>query len=332
MPSRLALTVVLCGLLAMTTGVQALTVSVRYDLAGSEFDSDTQQGRWARAAVDSAAAYVSSLFSESLSPILPNPGAGDTWTARRPNPSLESFATEKVTDLEVPEDTVLVYVGVAPISNAEVVARTFPGLAFANEVKGSPSFRDAVLTRGQDPSDGPNGINVTPWGASIQYNQNRVDEWFLQDPDAVPAPGPVDVQGIDLWTFTVHEIVHALGFGVGTYGAGGPVWGKVVEHATFEGAVAQGLYGEPVPLYGPGLESDHWADTVQGTLVDGSGMTQKAVMGKHIPEDQRLYLTDLDVAALQDLGWKVTPVPLPAGWLLFGTAAMALSALRRRAA
>lgn len=324
MTSRTLHALTLCVLLGPGTGAQALTVSVRYDLAGSEFDHATQNGRWARAAVDSAADYVSSLFSDSLAPIAPNGDAGDTWTARRPNPSVESFETEKVTDLEVPEDTVWVFVGAAPISDGAVVARTFPGLAFSNEVEGSQSFQDAVLYRGQDPGDGPNGINVTPWGASIQYNENRVHEWFLEDPDATPTE-PVDVQGIDLWTFTVHELLHVLGFG-------GVAWEGLVDGSRFTGTVAAGVHGDAVPLHGPGPEADHWADSVQGTLLDGSGMTQKAVMQKSLPKDQRLYLTDVDLAALEDLGWEVTPVPLPTGLLLFATAAVALPLLRRRLA
>jgi hypothetical protein len=44
----------------------------------------------------------------------------------------------------------------------------------------------------------------------------------------------------------------------------------------------------------------------------------------------RKVFTDLDMAALDDIGWEVTPVPVPAAVYLFGSGLLGLLGLARR--
>lgn len=73
----------------------------------------------------------------------------------------------------------------------------------------------------------------------------------------------------------------------------------------------------------------HWAE---GTTSFVAGLPQEAAMDPTITTGTRKAFTDLDFAAMKDIGWEVTPVPEPGTWaMLFAGLGLVGFAARRRA-
>ena len=125
---------------------------------------------------------------------------------------------------------------------------------------------------------------------------------------------------IDFYSVALHEILHTLG--IGTYES----WDANVSGDDWLGEAVQALLNEDDEnnLVEPG----HIADSVIGRTL-ATGDLQEAVMGPSISAGQRLFLTDVDLAFLTDIGWTTVAVPEPS--LAMGLAGMgALGLLRRR--
>jgi MYXO-CTERM domain-containing protein len=79
------------------------------------------------------------------------------------------------------------------------------------------------------------------------------------------------------------------------------------------------------------LASDlaHWAG---GTLSTFEGASQEAAMTPSIANGTRKNFTDLDFAAMNDIGWQVTAVPEADTWamLLAGLGLVGFASRRRR--
>ena len=114
----------------------------------------------------------------------------------------------------------------------------------------------------------------------------------------------------------MHELGHLLGIGTSNS------WNNLISGSNFTGAASSALFGGFVPLSG---DLGHWAE---GTL--GNSGTQEALMDPSILEGTRKVFTDLDLAGLTDVGWEVTPIPVPAAVWLFGSALGLLGWLRSR--
>jgi len=132
----------------------------------------------------------------------------------------------------------------------------------------------------------------------------------------------------------IHEIAHVLGFGTA------PSWNRLVGSDGFSGPNAVAAHGGSVPLAidGDGNPDDaHWQDGTQSTVA---GVDQEAAMDPAINAGTRKFFTDLDWAALADIGWEVqatdevggvpSPVPLPASVWLMAAALAGLGMLGRR--
>ena len=87
------------------------------------------------------------------------------------------------------------------------------------------------------------------------------------------------------------------------------------------------LHGGPVPL---ASGAGHWASGIQ-SAINGVGSFETA-MDPEIVNGVRKPFTDLDWAALQDIGWQVTAIPEPHTWMtmLAGIALLGIAMGRRR--
>jgi hypothetical protein len=112
---------------------------------------------------------------------------------------------------------------------------------------------------------------------------------------------------IDFYSVAVHELAHALGFGEKSDQAL-TAWETHVSGSSFFGQNAYNLYGGPVPLYTENQDLAHWA---QGTssVVYGTSLAQETAMDPDLANGTRRRFTELDAAAMKDLGWSVIALP-----------------------
>lgn len=231
----------------------------------------------ARAALERAAADLGSRIISTPAAIAP--GAGDSWQAVFHHPT--TGAEVRLTNPTIPQGTVVVYAGGADLGPGEA-GEGGPG---GYTVTGSPSFVQAV-------SDRP-GAGGGVWGGSLSFDTDT--NWYLGADPAGRATGQ-----IDLYTVAVHELGHLLGFGTA------PEFAALVGGGVFAGPTAAAVYGSAPPLAPDGA---HWA---QGTRSNSQPVSLQPVL-----EWGRVAFSELDYAALQDVGWEVAGLPgspaLPVG-------------------
>lgn len=192
--------------------------------------------------------------------------------------------TESLTNQTIAADTIRIYVGASELSG-NTVGFGGPG--------GYSGFGD--LSRGQT---GAGFSDVAIWGGSITFNS--LTNWYVDDnPATLESFGNAQS---DFYSVAVHELAHVLGFG--TSGS----WNRLASQTEFTGAEAIAAYEAvtgtaetAVPLTG----RSHWVD---GQTSFVNGLAQEAALDPVITNGTRKYMTDLDWAALSDLGWQVAPV------------------------
>ncbi len=130
----------------------------------------------------------------------------------------------------------------------------------------------------------------------------------------------VDSGKIDFDSVALHEILHAIGFGVSD------TWSDNVSGTTWLGANAVAEHGTGTGLVDGG--GAHLATSISSTVFQ-DGASQEVVMDPNISTGQRKYLTDLDVAILQDLNYSAVPEPGTFAFAM-GLAALGSITARRR--
>lgn len=170
----------------------------------------------------------------------------------------------------------------------------------------------AEASRGQGDTTGSKATDFGPWGGTISFNFSTTINWNFSATN-----GPAASQ-YDFYSVAVHELGHVLGFGTAD---------------SFDALVSGGQFsGSAAGTVNLASDGAHWAN---GTMSVADGIAQEAAMTSFLPSGQRKNFTDLDFAALQDIGWQVSAVPEPKTWatLVAGLALIApLSRLRRQPA
>ena len=280
-----------------------------------------------------AGVYESRLSTPTpLAEIQPNPAAGDTWTIQpfsslTDPPGPKDTATnapdkfESWNNLFVPENTLIIFVRGSNQFGTDSSGQPFladggPGRGYELPGTASAGFVNDIYTRGQPAFSGWG----TVWGGAIDFNVGT--SWYPGTSSSVPGNQE------DLYSSALHEIGHVLGIGTagkpGTagnmYKGTGPWFGKVnYNYNTFVGTNSESVYGSefgstpvPVPLdSGPNaVEKDspdgHWAKYVSSP--NGAGGVEQALLATTgFSDGKRYYVTPLDWAGFQDLGWQVLP-------------------------
>lgn len=298
------LRVLFAALVALAAARDAAAVNVLFDYryaGGSFLDDPTVQGL-----LDTAAGQFAPL-TDSLGRIDASEHQPlNSWDALFNDPSTGN--PDSITDLVVPADTLVVFVGVRDLGGS-LIGQASPGgasITFTADANGF-AWRDLVDYRGQ--TGEPSNTDFGPWGGWMSFDDSA--SWNLTA--GLPAAGEVD-----FLSTAVHELAHVFGFG----GAGS--WQAEVNggSGTFDGATAQSVFGGPVPL----ADAAHWAD---------SGISPEPAMDPDLTTGTRKLLTSLDYAGLADIGWEVPAALLPepdTGLLLaFGLIALVgVQATRRR--
>lgn len=239
----------------------------RYDARG--FFSGANLGR--RQILEAAAA----VFEERIRSTPPEirPGGINTWTLSFPNPNSGVLVTLK--DLVVPAGTMTVYVGARKLSGDWV------GYADYNYTY----YGNAAWVRLFSNKD--NASNFSPFGGSIAFDVDA--PWYF---DATPETPDSFPGQIDFYSVVLHELGHLLGFI-----SGARAFAALSQFDEFYGAHASELYGGPVPLDSKG---GHWR---QDVLFEGEPVS----MAPNFAFNERKEFTELDFAALVDIGYIVSP-------------------------
>ncbi len=300
-----------------TQPVAAINVQIdyKYDLPanggtnffGSGNPQGAAAGAQAKAALDAAASYYSTILTDSFSPIqtplLFHSSVGDgvwtwQWTENFNNPTTNNVTV--VTNATIAADQYVIYAGARSLSGSTAGFGGPGGLTWSSNPTGgftqaekdqgdatTAAFQNQVEKRGQV-------TGFSRWGGTITFDNDGSTSWFYNHL-ATPLGNVTD-----FYSIAIHELGHTLGFGASSD------FTSLVSGSSFTGVNAKAKNnGVAVPL-SPDL--GHWAN---GTLsvVYGTSTSQEASMDPDLQNGTRKKLTELDAAALKDIGWSLGPGP-----------------------
>jgi hypothetical protein len=275
--------------LAFAISQPAYSLSFVFDYSLDTNGFFSQQER--RDTLQAAASFFESRITDNLTAI--TPVGGNTWSAVIANPSTGNNVS--IPNPTIAANTLLVYAGGRDLSGSSI---GIGGPGGYSGVRGSSTFVNS-LDRGQV---GAGVTDVGIWGGMIAFD--TLTNWNFSS-TTPPTSGQNDFLSVAL-----HELGHLLGLGIADS------WDKKVVNGAFTGPSATSLFGRAVPLQ---PNYSHWLEGTQSTLP-GTNILQEAAMDPTITVGTRKLFTDLEFAALSDIGWEVQPnaqqVPTPS--LLFG--------------
>lgn len=302
----------LAALAAFVTAApaSAVTVTIDYSLAPSFFSTSISNGRKARATVEAAADFFSSILDDTLAPVAtPEPfrGVASTetwsWTATLPNPTGGGFRT--LSNLRIAEDEFRIYVGAHAMGGQALGAGSYgignwtsstngPGYLQSelNQVIAiNNSFDSAIKRRGESSGD------FAAWGGTLKFNTQA--SWHYEH-TTLPSSNRNDLLSV-----AIHEMGHALGFGVA------PEFQALRSGSVFTGPKSRAVVGHNPRLDPTGF---HWREndpSLRSRVVGGTSF-QEPSLDPVITQGRRKRFTELDAAALDDIGWDiVAPAAAP---------------------
>ncbi len=297
-------TAAVVSLLTVSAAVDALTINFDYSYDTAGFFNDPTR----KNLLQTAGNYFGNLITDNLTAI--NSAGVNSFNAVFSNPADGSTAT--IENFSVAADTLTIFAGGRALSGSTLGIGGPGGFS----VSGTSQFVNNAVSRGQTgDTQGATATDIAPWGGSIVFNSGA--NWYFDSNPATTEP----FSGNDFFSVALHELGHV--FGLGTSDS----WSNLIDaNGNFTGSASMQAYGGAVPLSGTG----HWASSVNGLV---NGQSQQAAMSPSIVTGTRKVFTNIDVAGLQDVGWQVSAVPVPAAVWLFGSGIIALfGAARRKAA
>lgn len=301
--------------LAIAAPVAAINVVIDYTYDTNNFfgagnPSGATAGAQAKVALEAAASFFTNVLNDTFSSIQTPPQFNSStfngqvtwqWSMNFTNPATGNPMV--VTNPTVAANQYIVYAGARNIggttagiggpggfnwSSNPTGGFTQPELNQINNI--TAQFKNAVEERGEPINE------FASWGGAITFDRDGSTNWFYNH--TVQPSGSV----VDFYSVALHELGHAVGFGSSSE------FQALVESSpsfSFKGANAKALNGGVnVPLNG----NAHWANGTQ-SFIYGTGTLQEAAMDPDIFNGTRKRFTELDVAALRDIGWETIALP-----------------------
>ncbi len=349
MQSALGRTVFLAAFMSLVVvPVRAATIIVDYsqDTTGIFSGNPTAQAALNQAAADLSAAIIS-VPGAVTDTVNGTSGAASvtydfSWSYTHP----VTGSPTTITNAALPLGEIRVYAGWQNLAGSTLGqggpggaglggSGSGSGLDFTNAVNNANAAGTANMGRGTGPvigtlmgDFGGNPINVdfgigygNIWFDSDTNNDTTTDDavtlasnWHFDHTTGV-AGGKSDFYSVAL-----HELLHGLGIGTSDS------WDNFVSGTNWTGPAAIAEYGTGTGLIDGG--GAHIAGSILNTVYGGilggtAGASQEVVMDPSITVGTRKYLTDLDLAFMQDIGWQV--VPEPSTWALLGVASIGVA-------
>lgn len=263
------------------------------------------------ATLNAAAAVFETRFADSLSAITSS--GSNSFDTIFFNPADPFGSDVTLAEQSVQADVILIYVGAANLGGGTLGIGGPGGYGCS----GFGAFCNNASQRGQGETQNvydnngnlisADAVDFAPWGGAISFDNTSTNWYFGLDASGLGS------SQYDFYSVAVHELAHVLGF------SSSDSFDNLVQGSNFVGT-----HAGTVALTADG----HWAD---GTMSQVNGVPQEAAMDPTIANNQRKYFTDLDFAAMQDIGWQVTAVPEADTWvmLLAGLGLVGFAARRR---
>ena len=323
-------------LLANAIAAQAVLIQLdySYDAANGNFFGLNPA---ARAAVDAAAADISNALAPSLGAVttdtFPGVQGGTTatfdWSLNFDNPATGAEVTLNTFNIAV--DTIVIYVGMRPLLGSTLGRGGPGGAGFGLSGSGSPSewvqavgkaesASNAVMPRGGGPVigslQGSSTLGSAVANYDLQYGAILGNVWFDSDTNndgAIDSPAILDgswhfdhttnvaAGQNDFYSVAVHELLHSIGFG------SSETWDDLANGTTWLGPAAQSLNGGS----GSNLISGDGSHLASGLMSRRTSdfAAQEAALDPTLTAGTRKFLTEMDLAILQDLGYSTIPEP-----------------------
>lgn len=263
-----------------TRVLPAVFLQFDYSLDANNFFDPSIPAR--RIALEAAGDAISSRLEDVLEEIIPHKdNPADTWSAIYTNPA--TGVQESTDDLIIGESIVIVYAGGRQLGSTLGIGG--PGGFSAS---GTQAWLDLIRGRGQSGAllTSGNETDFSLWGGTIAFDIDT--NWHFD-----LGTSGLDSGESDFYSVALHELTHMLGFGTAAS------WDNQVSAGAFTGTASVAEYdfsGNP-PVHG---DLSHWQDG----LTDGG---QETSMDPTLLVGSRKLMTELDFAALKDVGWEVTP-------------------------
>ena len=253
-----------------------------YSLDSNGFFSNANQSR--RKVLELAGQILLAQFTDDLAAITPS--GTNTWRPNIRHPSKGSSTTQPLhnlpASLRVAANEIIVYVGSQDFSGG---VRAIGGPGGVSAFNGSESFLNTVRSRGESGALGNKPTDFAPSIGSISFDSASSTNWYF----GLDSQG-IGANQIDFLSVAVHELVHVLGFGTA------PSWNTKISNGGFSGANAQAADNGSGNV---SVHESHWSESVRskGGFVP--------LMSGEIATGVRRPITELDFAALDDIGWQV---------------------------
>ena len=241
-------------------------------------------------ALNTAANFFENLLIDDLDAIQPR--ANRNWSLDLTHPGTGETVT--LGDLEVPQGTVVVFVG----------GRDLPGEALSESgkwtgsVEGTADWVFNVIERGETNGRAVGAMEFGPWGDVVSFDTTNPDgtnrNWHFG-----LTPPPADQ--FDFFSVALHELGHILGLGRADS------WRTWVEDVTneFVGPITRQAIGT-IPLEPSDDDPfQHWRDSTQSQVYPDGLVTADALNNPPPSAGTRRLATYLDVYALEDIGWDI---------------------------
>ena len=273
------------------SSLSAIDIQIDYSFDSNNFFNTAER----RTAIEAVADFYGNILQDNLLRIDSSEFSNSTWVPLLTNPTTGELTT--LDDIVIPEDTIIIYVGSRQF-NGNTSGTGGPN-GFASGTSGTTAWIDRLLGRGQagaEARDRANRTDIGIWGGSISFDSDSIWNFSLQENNP----------GIEFIRVALHEIAHVLGIG-----SSAP-WDNLVIDQTFTGPITTFANGSP-----PSADTAHFTGTLNSPLYGSFGTThgeQRPALMLPISTDTGNnfdVITDIDLAALADLGWEVI---LPLEW------------------